>query len=63
MTISLDSPPREIEKWISEDEEHLRKRTRVVKTDYLAAITVYYLHHGGVRACQLVYEPGRLRHG
>lgn len=55
--------PREIERWISEDEEHLRKRTRVVKTDYLAAITVYYLHHGGVRACQLVYEPGRLRHG
>ena len=52
--------PRRMESWISENEEDRRLRTSSVKTDFLAAIMVYYLHEG-IRACQLRYEPGQLR--
>ena len=52
--------PRRMESWIGENEEDRRLRTSSVKTDFLAAIMVYYLQEG-VRACQLRYEPGQLR--
>lgn len=49
-----------MESWISENEEDRRLRTSSIKTDFLAAIMVYYLDDG-IRACQLRYEPGQLR--
>jgi hypothetical protein len=52
--------PRRTESWISENEEYRRSRTSSVKTDFLAAIMIYYLDDG-IRACQLRYEPGQLR--
>lgn len=52
--------PRRMESWISENEEDRRLRTSSIKTDFLAAIMVYYLDDG-IRACQLRYEPGQLR--
>lgn len=51
--------PQRLEKWISEYEEHERRRIRKVKADFLSAIMVYYVEHHGVRACQLTYEPSQ----
>jgi hypothetical protein len=56
--LTLTLPPR-LEAWISESDEHERRRTRKVKTDFLSAIMVYYMYHHGVRACQLTYEPNQ----
>jgi hypothetical protein len=53
--------PLHLEKWIGENEEHARRRTRKIKTDFLSAVMVYYLHHHGVRACRLTYEPNQFR--
>jgi len=52
--------PRQLEDWISENEEKQRRRTWTVKNDFLSAIMVYYAD-GGVRACQLTCEPNQFR--
>ena|GEM_PF-3757409 len=53
--------PQRLEAWISSAEQYERRRIRQVKTEFLSAIMVYYVQDGGVRACQLTYEPSQLR--
>ena len=53
--------PQEMESWIGENEDLRRTRTASVKADWLSDIMIYYQANGGVRACQLRYEPSQLR--
>jgi hypothetical protein len=52
--------PQSLEIWISESEKYQRRRISTVKHDFLSEIMIYYQLDGGVRACQLRYEPGQL---
>ena len=54
--------PDALENWISDNEERQPQRIWTIKTGFLANIMIYYrAEDGGVRACQLRYEPGELR--
>jgi hypothetical protein len=52
--------PQRLEAWIGESEKYQRRRISAVKHDFLSEIMIYYQLDGGVRACQLGYEPSQL---